>query len=730
MLPPPWRPGNGMTLNFVLRTDTHEGGEAGTLEEYPTWLTRLALMACGHGGRDGGVLDLVDLLVREGGARAAWVFSQVDEGRSLFLVAASRPTPTIPPALPLGRPRCVRVGDPDYAALSAFAGSPGDVLIRLPLEDQGVCLFAHEVPPSEAQLDALEAITRTIGRRLATSLPAASAFDSLEGSEEASRSGVWVSAEVAAQERGRSARFLDSIVENLPDMVFVKDAIDLRFIRFNRAGERLLGYDRAQLLGKNDYDFFPAGEADFFTAKDRQVLESGELLDIPEEPIHTSDGTRFLHTKKIPIHDEKGQPLYLLGISEDITERKAALEAIREHEVRFSSLFRNAPVGLIEVDMEAARPALQALREVEISKVSSEQLQAVLGRLRVLNVNDSARRSFGITNDQTMATMLSDRLAVYEGAACFVDALYKLLDGELVVEREIDLGPSARDAASTHALFRFVVQPDTANRFSYVLISLVDISALKLVYATLEHTAGALRRSNSELQQFAYIASHDLQEPLRIISGFSDLLKRTYSDKLDQEGHEFIDFIVDATGRMRRLIDDLLRYSRLEMSVLEKIRTPLGSIVTAAMDNLRVAIDESNVEFRWNLAELPVVNCAPGQFVQVFQNLLGNAIKFRRADTRLVVRLGASYDPTAAEHTITVEDNGIGFDSEDADRIFELFQLVHGPVKFTGTGIGLAICKRVVERHGGRIHAESRLGAGARFVLTLPDATPFERLVT
>jgi PAS domain S-box-containing protein len=172
----------------------------------------------------------------------------------------------------------------------------------------------------------------------------------------------------AEDESHRAQKFLDSIVENIPNMVFVKDAKDLRFILQNKTGQQMIGHTQAELLGKCDHDFFPKEEADFFTAKDRAVLASGKMLDIPEEPLDTTIGLRYLHTKKIPILDEDGKPLYLLGISEDITERKRADEQLREQNVRLQELARSE------------REAHEALKKVQIQMIQSEKL-AALGQL-------------------------------------------------------------------------------------------------------------------------------------------------------------------------------------------------------------------------------------------------------------------------------------------------------------------------------------------------------------
>ena len=353
-------------------------------------------------------------------------------------------------------------------------------------------------------------------------------------------------------------RFLDAIIENLPSMLFVKEATELRFVRFNKAGSELLGIDGSEMIGKNDYDFFPAEEADFFTEKDREVLRSETAIDIAEEPIHTRHGQRWLHTRKIAIRDEAGVPRYLLGISEDITERKAMQAALDEK-----------------------------------------------------------------TDD--------------------------------------------------------------------------------------------LERSNRELEQFAYVASHDLQEPLRMVTSYLQLLARRYEGKLDQDADDFIGFAVDGAMRMKALIQDLLLWSRAGTRTLEKTRFPLKEAVDQSLKNLEVAIAESGA--RIECAELPEVSADRVQMEQLFQNLIGNAIKYR---SEVPPQISVSAEQVDHEWHVSVSDNGIGFDPKFAERIFVIFQRLHTRQSFAGTGIGLAICKKIVERAGGRIEATSEPEKGSTFHFTLP----------
>jgi PAS domain S-box-containing protein len=391
--------------------------------------------------------------------------------------------------------------------------------------------------------------------------------------------------------------FLDSILENLPNMVFVKDAAELRFVRFNRAGEALLGYRREDLIGKNDYDFFPKSEADFFTSRDREVLARGLVLDIPEEPIHTRAGVRFLHTKKVPVMDEQGRPRYLLGISEDITERKAAEERLRRaHE---------------ELESRVAQ------RTTEL-----QQLNATLQ---------------------------------------------------------------------------------------------AEINERRTVEAALAAKAQGLARSNKELEQYAYVASHDLQEPLRMVTSYMQLIAERYRGQLDASADEFIGYALDGAERMKKLIDDLLTYSRVSTRRRDPVSTDSAVVLARTLDNLRLAIEESGAVVTHS--RLPTLLADDTQLQQLFQNLIGNALKFRGAASP---RIHVEATRRELEWQFSVADNGIGIDERHHDDIFMIFRRLHGREQYPGTGIGLALCKKIVEQQGGRIWVESEPGRGTTFFFAIP----------
>jgi light-regulated signal transduction histidine kinase (bacteriophytochrome) len=235
--------------------------------------------------------------------------------------------------------------------------------------------------------------------------------------------------------------------------------------------------------------------------------------------------------------------------------------------------------------------------------------------------------------------------------------------------------------------------------------------------ADLAQANRGLARSNTDLEEFAYVASHELQEPLRSVGGFTKLLEQRYRGRLDDEADGFIGYIVAGVGRMQALIDDLLRYSRSQQDELSYEPVDSRDLVGHTLTSLDAAVRETGAEVE--LGELPTLVADRRGLDQVFQNLLSNALKF--GDGRPPrVTVSATQDDGA--WTFAVADNGVGVDTANAERAFHMFQRLHSREKYAGTGMGLAICKRIVERHGGRISCEPRTGGGTVFRFTIPDA--------
>jgi light-regulated signal transduction histidine kinase (bacteriophytochrome) len=231
----------------------------------------------------------------------------------------------------------------------------------------------------------------------------------------------------------------------------------------------------------------------------------------------------------------------------------------------------------------------------------------------------------------------------------------------------------------------------------------------------LKATSAELARSNTELQQFAYVASHDLTEPLRMVVSYLQLLEEMSGDRLVAEEREFLGYAVDGARRMQALINDLLAYTRVDARGWTKELTNCNTVLEAALVNLKVAIKETGALVEWG--QMPTVKADSVQLTQVFQNLIGNAIKFH-GDAPPRIKIEANRNN--GEWVFRVQDNGIGIDPRNAERIFVVFQRLHTRQEYPGTGMGLAICKKIIERHGGRIWVESQPGQGAAFLFTLP----------
>jgi light-regulated signal transduction histidine kinase (bacteriophytochrome) len=255
-----------------------------------------------------------------------------------------------------------------------------------------------------------------------------------------------------------------------------------------------------------------------------------------------------------------------------------------------------------------------------------------------------------------------------------------------------------------------------------------ELDALRSAKAALDEPTVELRRSNAELEQFAYVASHDLQEPLRKVASFCQLLEKRYGDKLDERGIEYIGFAVDGAKRMQVLINDLLTFSRVGRLNATSAEVDLDAALDTALANLATGIEESGAEIIRPQAGLPRVRGDPTLLVMVWQNLIGNAVKFRRDDItpKIVIDCEQRVDDDEVDWIFTVSDNGIGIPEEFADKVFAIFQRLHGRDAYSGTGIGLALCKKIVEHHGGTIWIDTSNTEGTRFHFTLPTETTAE----
>lgn len=259
------------------------------------------------------------------------------------------------------------------------------------------------------------------------------------------------------------------------------------------------------------------------------------------------------------------------------------------------------------------------------------------------------------------------------------------------------------------------------------IVSALETS--RAAQARLDEQTVELRRSNGELEQFAYVASHDLQEPLRKVASFCQLLEKRYGDQLDERGTEYIGYAVDGAKRMQRLINDLLSFSRVGRVSTMRPGVDLGATLDTAVANLAAAIEESDAEIVRPEQPLPLIEGDPTLLAMLWQNLIGNAIKFRRGDRPPRIVIDCESRDDGREWLLTVSDNGIGIAEEFTDKVFLIFQRLHGREVYPGTGVGLALVKKIVEYHGGTVRIDTTYTDGTRFELTLPNAVDAEHQV-
>ena len=373
------------------------------------------------------------------------------------------------------------------------------------------------------------------------------------------------------------------------------------------------------------------------------------------------------------------------SLQKEINERRRVEGALRESEERYRTILENIEDGYYESDLVGNLTFFND-SVCRIWQYPREELIGLNNR-RYMD-QESMKKAFEAYN-KVYRTGEPDKVCDY--------AIIRKDGTRRYVEASISL---RRDSFGKPAGFRGIVR---------------DVTERKEMEEFLRVKTEELARSNRDLEQFAYVASHDLQEPLRMVTSYVQLLARRYNGKLDSDADEFINFAMDGSIRMRKLINDLLTYSRVKTQGKTLDPTDCEAVFNQSLDNLKVAIEENKVLVTHD--PLPTVMADSPQLVELFQNLIGNAIKFRGSEPP---RIHVSAGRNGSGWIFSVRDNGIGIAPEYFKRIFVVFQRLHSREKYDGTGIGLAICQRIVERHRGRIWVESEVEKGATFYFTLP----------
>ena len=357
----------------------------------------------------------------------------------------------------------------------------------------------------------------------------------------------------------------------------------------------------------------------------------------------------------------------------------------------------------------------EALRYAEsIIETVREPLVVLNVDLKILSANRSFYKTFKVTPHETIGNFIYDlgdrQWNIPKLRTLFEDILPKNTKFDnFEVEHEFPI--IGRKIMLLNA--RRIYRKDIGMQM--ILLAIEDITERRLREEELKKLSEELARSNTELRDFAYVASHDLKKPLQSIEGFAKLLGRRYKGKLDAKADEFIEYIGSSVKRMQELIKDLLEYSQIGAKGKKFKPTDCSGVVEKAVGNLQAAIEESNAVVTYD--ELPTVMVDTPQMISLFQNLIDNAINFRGEEAP---RIHISAQRKGDEWVFSIQDNGIGIDPKDSEQIFGMFQRLHGSTEYPGTGIGLAICKKIVGQHGGRIWVESEPGKGSTFFFTLP----------
>jgi PAS domain S-box-containing protein len=525
--------------------------------------------------------------------------------------------------------------------------------------------------------------------------------------------------------------FLDAIIENIPITLFIKESQSLRFVRFNRAGEDLLGWPRQTFIGKTDYDFWPRAQADFFTEKDRETLNGGKVVDIAEEPVETRhQGVRFLHTKKVPIHDAEGHPIYLLGISEDITERRRI-----EKERQFLAEANVALSTSLDYEETLATVAQLVVRDFAdwcIVEIMEEHEH--LGRLKVTSANP-ANAAVCARLEQVPL----DRNRPYLGRSV-VEKKQPLFIEQVSSEYLESVAQSPEHLRALRSVSPRSLMAVPLLMRGHLLGTIAFVSStpsrlygpgdLRLALALADRAAVAIENARlyrasvhaTQLRdQVLGIVAHDLRNPLSMILLNAAALKRPGPDP-ERRSQKRGDAIHRAATRMNRLIQDLLDVAVMESGqlTLERARLSARDLIVGAVDTQRPLASSSSLELRIDLdRDVPDVSGDRDRLLQVFENLIGNAIKFTKPGGRITV--GAA--PRDDEIVFRVADTGPGIAPESLPHVFDRFWQATS-AKGHGAGLGLPITKGIVEAHGGRIWVESTPDRGTTFSFTIPEATP------
>ena len=495
-------------------------------------------------------------------------------------------------------------------------------------------------------------------------------------------------AEHAKRKQGDAARLrLVDILDRTPELILIARA-DRRLVYLNAAGHELLGHSFDTPAAKLKIeDCFPERMA---KTLEGQVIGGAEREGSWQGTFHLQriDGTEVPVSLVMLAHKKStGDVEYFAAVARDITHEHEVEMAMREGEARILAIFEVAIDCILTIDEQG----------------------------KILEFNRASETVFRVNRRDVIGKEMAELFFPPDSRERHRANLrrYQTSGGGSMLGKRLELTMLRSDGEEFVA--QIAIQPVSLKGEPVFSVFLQDITKRKEHEVLLAQQTKELARSNTELAQFAYVASHDLQEPLRAVHSHCQLLRKKLEDKLDESTRTCLTFAVDGAERMQRLINDMLNYSRVGTRGKPFESVDINEIVNETLANLAVAIEESGAKVQ--VEKLPTVVADRRQMPQLFQNLIGNAIKYRGEKAP---EIHVSANQLNGEWEFSVRDNGIGIAPEYFDRVFIIFKRLHTRDEYSGTGIGLAICKKIVERHGGRIWVESETNQGSDFRFTLP----------